>query len=104
MCLFIYILICFFFLLIAVIEYEIKSSPSSSVATKVNILNANDEIVGDNDKLTGSISISNPRLWWPYSEDLKHPGYQYTLQVSRLNIEFLCMKHYSHAVFFSILG
>lgn len=78
----------------AEIEYEIKSLPSSSVPTKVYILNANDEIVAENDKLNGSITISNPKLWWPYSEDLKNPGYQYTLMVSRLELYILLLMTY----------
>ncbi|CAD5120828.1 DgyrCDS9382 [Dimorphilus gyrociliatus] len=47
--------------------------------------NASRSQVAQSDRLVNSITISNPTLWRPYSEDLKNPGYQYTLKVELRN-------------------
>ena len=50
-------------------------------ACSVSLLDVNDTSVATSAGCSGSISLINPNLWWPY---LMHdnPGYQYTLWAS----------------------
>jgi beta-glucuronidase len=65
-----------------VITYTVThSEKSSNTECSVDVLDKKGVKVSSSKGLTGSITISNATLWWPFTTN-SNPGYQYTLKVS----------------------
>ncbi|CAG2120217.1 unnamed protein product, partial [Medioppia subpectinata] len=65
-----------------VINYEITHSVKTSAAEcVVEVMDKSGKKVAEAKGYSGSITIPNAKLWWPYTTD-PNPGYLYTLRVS----------------------
>lgn len=65
-----------------VITYKVVLSETESTSDCViRVLDKKGNEVGSAKGLTGSVSIANATLWWPYTMN-PNPGYLYTLRVS----------------------
>ncbi|KAA0189204.1 hypothetical protein HAZT_HAZT011763 [Hyalella azteca] len=67
----------------ASIEYDITSqSPAGqdNASCSVFLVDANDTLVVNGSSCSGTLTVSQPQLWWPYLMD-PIAGYQYTLWV-----------------------
>ena len=69
-----------------IISYSVTHSENTSKAEcSIDVLDKNSKVVSSNTKgFTGSITITNANLWWPFTSD-PNPGYQYTLKVSLID-------------------
>jgi len=63
------------------VQYDIIVGGAHTDAIKVELVDADDNLIGVKSSLSGTFMVAQARLWWPHtmSEDY---GYQYTLKVS----------------------
>ena len=66
-----------------IIDYKVEhSDTTTALDCTVDVIDKKGKTVSAGHKgLTGSITITNATLWWPYTTH-PNPGYQYTLRVS----------------------
>ena len=70
-----------FILFPAKVDYKVMVSGGNGNVTVEVVDDESGSKVGQSDKMTGSITVAHPKLWWPYSMSKQNFTNMYTLKV-----------------------